>query len=203
MDIPVEISKLIITELSEQQVVFLREVGGYKSFPIIIGINEAIAIDRKLKDLQFPRPLTHDLLAMTISALGAKLDRIIITDVSDDVFFSSLILIQGNKQIEIDCRPSDALAIAAGTGTPIFADEKVIAQMTEEEQAMETKEDRLNVLAKRREFLIKMIAEAQDLLTDDEFLHSASPDIIANTQSQLAKMKIEFEAINDILDKFS
>ena len=201
MDVPVEISRVVITELSDQQVVFLREIGGSKSFPIIIGLTEALALDRKIKGTPFPRPLTHDLLISAVKCLGGKIDRLIIANVVDQTFFASLVIKSSNKLCELDCRPSDGLALATAINAPIFVDEEVIEKVTSSKA--DTQKDRLKMLYQRRELLIKLIAEAQKILTNDDFLYTAPEEIVTRSREELYQLQLEFEAISEILDKYN
>lgn len=131
MRIQMELTRILIHELSEAQYIELREVkpadGHPRSFPIIIGITEAIAIDRRLSGLDAGRPLTHDLLASVITQLGATLDSIVIDKIVDRTFHAFLSLTDCTGQpIEIDARPSDAIALGIASDVPIFVDESVI-----------------------------------------------------------------------------
>jgi len=110
------------------QIIELSEVGGTRSFPIVIGMTEACAIERRRKGCGVERPQTHDLLSNVISELGAKVERIEIVDLKEKVFFARIILRQGSKRIEIDARPSDAVAIGVACNAPMFVAEHVIAQ---------------------------------------------------------------------------
>jgi uncharacterized protein len=125
MDIEVELSKIIINEGSDQQVIVLKERYGQRSFPIVIGIVEIFAIDRRLKGIQPPRPMTHDLLDSVIQNLGAHVDRIIINDLRNHTFFATIVLSLNGKVVEVDSRPSDAIALGAATSAPIFVAEQV------------------------------------------------------------------------------
>ncbi len=124
--IEVELSRIIITETSDSQVIVLKEKEGHRTFPIVIGIYEATAIDRGIKEIRTPRPLTHDLLLSVLKGLGAKLERIVITDLRNNTFYAKLILQNNARTIEIDSRPSDAIALAVQESSPIFVEEKVI-----------------------------------------------------------------------------
>ena len=86
MDVEVELSRIIINEASDQQVIVLKERNGQRSFPIVIGIVEIFAIDRRLKGIEPPRPMTHDLLSSVIENLGAKIEKIVINDLSNHTF---------------------------------------------------------------------------------------------------------------------
>src|SRR5579862_3424798 len=126
MLIEVELFQVIITEGQPQQVIVLRERGGDRYFPIFIGYNEAMAIDRKLKDAQVPRPLTHDLLFNIIEQMGGKLARIVVNDLKDETYFALLEIHRSGDIIQVDSRPSDAIALAVRTQVPIFVDEQVL-----------------------------------------------------------------------------
>ena len=134
MDIAMELSRILITENGDLQMIELTEVNGERSFPIRIGISEALAIDRRLKGIAFARPLTHDLLAMAIDALGGRLERIVVNDLRDVViddeprstFFAQLHIRQGKRMIHIDSRPSDAIALGVASETPIFVADHVL-----------------------------------------------------------------------------
>ena len=125
--IHMELSKIIITETSEEQVIVLKEVQGDRVFPIVIGIWEALAINRYVNRQKTPRPMTHDLLSHTIRDLGYTLDRILVNDLKDGVFFARLVLKKnGTKGVEVDSRPSDAIALAVQWNCPIYVEERVI-----------------------------------------------------------------------------
>jgi bifunctional DNase/RNase len=129
MDIEVELSKIIINEASDQQVIVLKERYGQRSFPIVIGIVEIFAIDRRLKGIQPPRPMTHDLLDTIITSLGARVERIIINDLRNHTFYARIVLSLNGRVIDVDSRPSDAIALGAATGAPIFVDEQVFEKI--------------------------------------------------------------------------
>jgi len=126
MLIEVELFQVIITEGSQIQVIVLREKSGDRFFPIFIGYNEAMAIDRKLKDAQMPRPLTHDLLHNIIEQMGGKLARIVVNDLRDETYYALLEIHRDSDIIQVDSRPSDAIALAVRTQVPIFVDEQVL-----------------------------------------------------------------------------
>jgi len=124
--VEMELSKIIITETGEYQVVWLREKDGERTFPILIGIFEAAAIDRAVREIQTPRPFTHDLIASMITALDVTLERILISALHSHTFYAKLFLQRNGGVVEVDSRPSDAIAIAVRLGTPIFVDEAVL-----------------------------------------------------------------------------
>ncbi len=112
MPVHMELKRIVINEVHDQQVVMLREVDGERSFPIVIGIFEATSIDRRMKGIQSPRPLTHDLLASVIDHLGGDLQDIFISELSEHTYFAKLRIRKDGEIIEVDCRPSDAIALA-------------------------------------------------------------------------------------------
>ena len=135
MLIEMQLARILIRELNDAQLIELREVDPMhkepRSFPIVIGISEAIAIDRRLCDIEIPRPMTHDLLASTIESLGASLDSIAITKIIDGTFFAQLNLTdQLGNTVEIDARPSDAIALGVTSSVPIYVEESVIEHAT-------------------------------------------------------------------------
>ena len=125
MEIEAELSRIIINETSDQQIIVLKERKGKRSFPIVIGIVEVFAIDRRLKGIKPPRPMTHDLLDNIIKGLGAKIEKIVITDLKSHTFYAKITLSVKDKKIEIDSRPSDAIALGVVSSAPIFVDDQV------------------------------------------------------------------------------
>jgi len=125
MELEAELSRIIIDEQSDQQVIVIRERNGTRSFPIVIGIVEILAIDRRLKGITPPRPMTHDLLGNIIESLGAKIERIVINDLRHHTFYARIHLSLNGKSVEIDSRPSDAIALGAARQVPIYVAEHV------------------------------------------------------------------------------
>jgi len=125
MELEAELSRIIIDEQSDQQVIVIRERNGTRSFPIVIGIVEILAIDRRLKGITPPRPMTHDLLGNIIESLGAKIERIVINDLRHHTFYARIHLSLNGKAVEIDSRPSDAIALGAARQVPIYVAEHV------------------------------------------------------------------------------
>lgn len=121
-----ELHRIMRVDHDRTQHIFLKEVGGERGFGIAIGTTEANAIDRRVGGGVEVRPQTHDLLAAVIEALGGELDRIEINDLRNGTYYASLHIRAGGKIVEVDCRPSDAIAVAAGTPTPIFVAEHVL-----------------------------------------------------------------------------
>ncbi len=125
MEIEVELSRIIIDETSDQQVIVLKEKEGERSLPIVIGIVEIMAIDRRLKGKTTIRPLTHDLLGNTIEALGAKVEKVVISDLRNHTYFATIHLSINGREVEVDSRPSDAIAVGVATNVPIYVAEQV------------------------------------------------------------------------------
>ena len=114
MPVKMQLARIIISELTENQVIYLQEEDGDREFPILIGIFEATNIDRRVKEEYHPpRPLTHDLIVRVADSLGAKIESVVITDLNDHTYFAQLNLRkQDGEVITIDSRPSDAIAVA-------------------------------------------------------------------------------------------
>jgi bifunctional DNase/RNase len=129
MAVQMELHKIIISELQEQQIIMLKEVDGERTFPIVIGNGEALAIDRRLKGVPTPRPLTHDLLASVIEHLGGSIEQIEINDLENHTFFARIHIRQDGKVLEIDSRPSDAIALGIATSVPIYVAEHVLDEV--------------------------------------------------------------------------
>jgi len=193
-----ELSRVIITELGDQQVIFLREVEGDRSFPIMIGTNEAIAIDRRLKGIETPRPMTHDLLANVIDRLGASIRRIVISELRNHTFIATLHLSRGAEAIEIDSRPSDAIAVGVASQTPIYVAEEVLHTVL---NPPASKNDRLDLLRQRLELLGEQISLLSERLNDDDFLAQMPEEIIERHRQQLEEMRNEYDAIQRVLRK--
>src|SRR4030067_1771603 len=124
--IEMTIDSIRVSLMNYQRVVILKEKMSDRYLPIWIGPAEADAIAVKLQGVTVPRPLTHDLLSSVIDTLGATVNSIIVNDLKNDTFFAKVILDVDKKQVEVDSRPSDALALAVRTCVPIFADESVL-----------------------------------------------------------------------------
>jgi len=129
MEIEVELTRIIINEASDQQVIVLKDRNSPRSFPIVIGMPEILAIDRRLKGFELPRPMTHDLLGSVIKDMGGELERVVINDLNNHTFYAKLYIKSASGEIVIDSRPSDALALSAGLKVPVFVDEQVFEKM--------------------------------------------------------------------------
>ncbi|TCJ16439.1 bifunctional nuclease family protein [Rubrobacter taiwanensis] len=128
---------------SSSPIVILKVEDENRYLPIWIGHAEAKSILMKIQNQEFSRPLTHDLAANIISGLGGVLEKVTVTELRDSTFFATLNVEVGGESVEIDSRPSDAIAIAVRTGAPIFAADEVIeeASVVFEESMEETPEE--------------------------------------------------------------
>ena len=120
------IDSIRVSLMNYQRVVILKEKDSDRYLPIWIGPAEADAIAVKLQDVSVPRPLTHDLLHSVLESLGAAVEHIVVTDLNNDTFYAKIIIKSDGHEVEVDSRPSDALALAVRTQVPIYADEGVL-----------------------------------------------------------------------------
>ena len=128
--VQMEVSKIRIDERRGEQVVVLKERGGNRFLPIIIGISEVTAIKMKISGIQPPRPLTHDLLRNAVTQLGATLVKVVINKLEFNTFFAKLVLKTKEGGIEeVDARPSDSIALALRADAPIFVADDVLNQV--------------------------------------------------------------------------
>ncbi|UCE60787.1 MAG: bifunctional nuclease family protein [Phycisphaerales bacterium] len=125
------LARIVIVDSDDEKMsmIVLRESNGDRAFPILIGIHEAYSIDRRTKGLEVPRPMTHDLVGRIIDALDCELEQIVINELRDSTFYARLVLRHNGELIEVDSRPSDAIAVGAGTDTPIFVDDSVLEEV--------------------------------------------------------------------------
>jgi len=133
MSVPMQLARIIISEISDNQVIYLQEIEGERQFPILIGIFEATSIDRQVKEKYTPtRPLTHDLIVSVANSLGATIEAVVISELQEHTYFAKLQLRRGEELIEVDARPSDAIAVAVTfkPPLPIFVSEEVLKQAT-------------------------------------------------------------------------
>src|SRR5262245_32425697 len=107
-----ELARIIMSDMNDQQVVYLQEVEGSRRFPILIGLFEAASINRHVKGEESQRPLTHDLLRSVIEHLGGELQDIVINSLEEHTYFAMLRIRREGELIEVDSRPSDAIALA-------------------------------------------------------------------------------------------
>ena len=128
--IEVELVRVVIHERNDQQVIGLQEREGGRSFPIVIGTNEAFEIHRKITGLEAQRPLTHDLIGNLLSACDATVERVVISDLRAGTFYAVIVLrLASGDRAEVDSRPSDAIALSVQLGCPIYVAEQVFEEL--------------------------------------------------------------------------
>ena len=127
--VEMELTRILIAETRDAQIIVLKEKNGTRAFPIVVGYFEAAAIDRHVKEIPMPRPLTHDLLSAVIKAFGGKLERVVVNDLRENTFFGRLIIRRNGDILDVDSRPSDAIALAVQNGAPIFVEEHVLDEV--------------------------------------------------------------------------
>ncbi|HVZ95199.1 MAG TPA: bifunctional nuclease family protein [Phycisphaerales bacterium] len=133
MAVLMELSRILIRESNDYQIIELREVDGERTFPIVIGLPEAQAIERRLKGIEIKRPQTHELLMNIVEAFGAEIESVTINDLSDHTFFAQINLRKADGQkLDIDSRPSDAIALGIAKSVPIYVEEKVLGEASTE-----------------------------------------------------------------------
>ena len=131
MAVQMELVRIIISHTNDQQIIYLREVEGARTFPIVIGLFEATSINRRVLQGQPPqRPLTHDLLANAIEQLGGELQDIVISELRDHTYYAKLRIKHEGEVIDVDARPSDAIALAVTVDVPIYVAEDVLDEVT-------------------------------------------------------------------------
>ncbi len=124
-------------------ILLLREASGERYLPIWIGTNEASAIALALEGIEPQRPMTHDLLKLVVEGLGAAVDRVVVTELNEGTFFADLVMTRNGEEVHLSARPSDAVALAARTSSPLFAARSVLDEVgveihdTEEEEEIE------------------------------------------------------------------
>ncbi len=126
--VPMSIKGLMLDPVSNSPIVVLKDESDKFFLPIWVGIFEANAIALQLESITTPRPMTHDLLRNMISELDAQVARVVINDLRDSTFFAQIRVITGGKTLELDARPSDAIALALRTAAPIFVAQSVLDQ---------------------------------------------------------------------------
>ena len=145
--------------VGKQPIVLLKTAEGNRYLPIWIGHPEAAAILMKLQGASTPRPMTHDLLSEMIESVDAKCEKVSVTELRDNTFFASITISMNGSELEIDSRPSDALALAVRTSAPIFAADEVIEESAIEFEDGEAPEDTEQVVEKFKEFLDNVTPE--------------------------------------------
>jgi len=131
MLVKMNLARIVIVDSEDEKMsmIVLRELEGERAFPILIGIHEAYAIDRRMKGIAVQRPLTHDLIERLIDRLDCRIEQVVINELRDSTFFAKLVLRRDGELIEVDSRPSDAIAVGAGTAIPIFVDDSVLKEV--------------------------------------------------------------------------
>jgi len=126
MDVRMDLAQIRISESHDQQVIVLRERNGTRLLQIVIGLTEALAIDRRVKGVQLQRPMTHDLLANVIENLGGELEKIVINDLQEHTFYAKLVIRHNGALVEVDSRPSDAIALGVASDVPLYIADHVL-----------------------------------------------------------------------------
>ncbi len=141
MQIEMTIKGLMIDPITNMPIIILRDQEGQRILPIWVGVFEANAIALQIENVQTPRPMTHDLLKNVIGDLSAQVERIVVTDLKENTFYALIHLRTNGHSIEIDARPSDAIALALRTRSPIFVEEAVIQNARSVESSREPSMD--------------------------------------------------------------
>jgi bifunctional DNase/RNase len=155
--------------VGKQPIVLLKTAEGNKFLPIWIGHPEAAAILMRLQSATTPRPMTHDLVTDMLEQLGAQVTRITVTELRENTFYAQITVQQDGSEVEIDSRPSDAIALAIRADAPIFAADDVI-----EESAIEFEGDEINQEDLERE--VTKFKQFLDHVTPDEFANDVEED---------------------------
>lgn len=134
MPIQMELRRIIISELDDHQIVVLKEVEGERQFPIVIGIFEATSIKRRVQSDHSPRPLTHDLIINVVEQMGGEIQDIVISDLKEHTYFAKLRIRKDGELTQVDCRPSDAIAVAVASRVPIYVNEDVLGEALEDDE---------------------------------------------------------------------
>jgi len=155
---PMVISGLTVDPLTNSPIVLLKELEGQRTLPIWIGLLEATAIASELEGIKFSRPMTHDLLKNIMGLMNVKVNRVEVCDLKNNTYFALIHINHNGKDISIDARPSDALAISLRMGAPIFVSEEVITKSSQIEIKSEP-EDKSEQGKKWQEILEKLNPE--------------------------------------------
>ena len=171
--VEVEIDSIRVSLMSQQRIVILKELESERFLPIWIGPYEAEAITLSLQDVEVQRPLTHDLLRNVLDQLGAEVLRVNITELRDEVFYARIIIQVNGSEMEIDSRPSDAIALAVRVHVPVFVAEEVMDEASsipeqdlEAAEGGEDSEERLEVF---KDFVQSLdLDDLEDTEADEE-----------------------------------
>jgi len=126
VEIEMAIKGLMVDPITNMPIIVLREVEGQRVLPIWVGVFEANAIALQVENVQTPRPMTHDLLKTVIDQLGGRVERIVVCELKENTFYATLHVLSAHGLLEVDARPSDAIALALRSGARIFVDDAVI-----------------------------------------------------------------------------
>jgi bifunctional DNase/RNase len=155
--IEMTIDSIRMSLMNYQRVVILKEKDGERYLPIWIGPAEADSIAIKLQDVEVPRPMTHDLLCSAIQALGARINSIVVNELRNDTFYARIFVVVDGRDLEIDSRPSDAIALAVRVQVPIYAEESVLEKagilLPGDGNQGDLSDDELNKLSPFRDFI--------------------------------------------------
>ncbi len=135
MPVLMELSRIILNEINEQQIILLKEIDGERTFPIVIGLYEAASIDNRVKGKGSQRPLTHDLVVNAVENLGGEFQDVVITELKEHTYYARLRVRHDGELVEIDARPSDAIAVAVTCNPvlPIYVNEDVLNDVLREQ----------------------------------------------------------------------
>jgi len=126
--VEVKVDSIQVSLMSDHRVILLKEIDSERLLPIFIGPYEAEAIAIRLREIELPRPLTHDLLNNTITEMGGQVSHITVNALRNDTFYAYITVNVNGRKLEIDSRPSDAIALAVRANAPIFVEEQVMAE---------------------------------------------------------------------------
>lgn len=133
MHIKMNVEGLLFDPRSNMYILLLKELDGANTLPIWIGKPEADSIALALGKVATPRPLTHDLLRNVFDSLGVRVTRIVVTQIMDNTYYALIYLTDGKREIPVDSRPSDAVAVALRTQAPIYVEEEVVTRKTDDQ----------------------------------------------------------------------
>lgn len=126
MEIRMDLAQIVISDTRDSQLIVLRERDGSRHLPIMIGLGEANAIQRRVQGIPSARPMTHDLLHNVIEVMAGELEKIVICDLHEHTFYAKLVIRRDGEMVEVDSRPSDAIALGVAAETPIYVEERVL-----------------------------------------------------------------------------
>lgn len=137
MTVRMDVKALIVDPIANMPVVILRDAEDRSFLPIWVGVFEANAIALQLEGVKTPRPMTHDLLRSAISLLDGSVDRIVITKLHENTYYAEIHILVGGRSVVVDSRPSDAIALALRTSSPVFVEEEVLAMSRAQDDSAE------------------------------------------------------------------